>query len=306
MGEARDYSGGRLPRIVASIATLAACCVLAAVVAWWGWRLFGPAPVQIAAAAPRNPAATIVAANLFGAGSAPATARASASDATLAGDARLLGIIAEPAKKGYALFSLPGGPKVVRAGQEIAPGARISAITPNTVTVREGATERELWLRPEMGAGPRSSPGISGASGTAAGPAAASATAAASAGVAAPPSRSVIAKASCAAPAGFRGAIVRLNAELLGGLSSDTAPWRALLSATPQGLVVTQENGYSAMLGLQVGDRISQANGIALRSPDDVTSAVLRPLIANQGVRILGSRNGAPQELWLANVACSE
>ncbi len=302
MGEARDYSGGRPPRIVASIATLAASCALAAVVAWWGWQLFGPATVHIAAIAPRNPAATIVAANLFAAGGAPPATRASAPDVTLAGDARLLGIIAEPARNGYALFSLPGGPKVVRAGQDLTPGARVTAITPNTVTVREGAIERELRLRPEVGAGPQSSPGISGATGAAA----AASSGRASAGGASPPSRSGIAKASCAAPAGFGGATVRLNAELLGGLGSDTAPWRSLLAATPQGLVVTQENGYSAMLGLKVGDRISQANGIALRSPDDVISAVLRPLIANQGVRIVGSRNGAPQELWLANVACSQ
>ena len=70
--------------------------------------------------------------------------------------------------------------------------------------------------------------------------------------------------------------------------------------------MVTHESGFSAMLGLKAGDRIAQANGIALRSPDDVTSAVLRPLIANQGVHITGSRGGAPQELWLANVACSD
>ncbi|MDE2358056.1 MAG: hypothetical protein KGL70_01585 [Betaproteobacteria bacterium] len=287
---------------MASIATLAAWCALVTVLAWWGWQLFGPAPVQIAAVAPRDPAATIVAANLFAAGSAPAATRATASDATLAGDARLLGIIAEPAKDGYALFSLPGGPKVVKAGQDITPGARVTSITPNTVTVREGAIERELRLRPEGGAGLQSAPGIPGASGIAV-PAV---SARASAGGAPPPSRSTIAGASCAAPAGFDGAIVRLNAELLGGLGSDTAAWRGLLAATPRGLVVTQANGYAAMLGLKVGDRISQANGIALRSPDDVTSAVLRPLIANQGVRIVGSRNGAPQELWLANVACSE
>ena len=302
MGEARDYNGGRLPRIAASIATLAAWCALVAVVAWWGWQLFGPARVQIAAIAPRNPAATIVAANLFAAGSAPPATRAFASDATRAGDAHLLGIIAEPAKDGYALFSLPGGPRVVKAGQDITPDARITSITPNTVTVREGAVERELRLRPEGRAAPQSSPGIPGASGTAA----AATSARVSAGGALATPRSAISKASCAAPAGFGGAIVRLNAELLGGLGSDTAPWRRLLAATPRGLVVTQASGYSAMLGLKVGDHISQANGIALRSPDDVTSAVLRPLIANQGVRILGSRNGAPQELWLANVACSQ
>jgi hypothetical protein len=48
-----------------------------------------------------------------------------------------------------------------------------------------------------------------------------------------------------------------------------------------------------------------QANGIALQVPDDVPSAVIRPLIANQGVRIVGSRAGTTRELWLANTACA-
>ena len=289
MGEAGDYSGGRLLRLVAAIATLAASTALAAVVAWWGWRLFGPASVDIAPAAPADPAATLVAANLFGAGSRPAASRTPGAEATLAGNARLLGIIAEPRQKGYALFSLPGGPKVVAAGQEVSPGVQITAITPDTVTVQEGATERRLRLRPRLPAasGPEAAPGAAPAAArTALAPAASA--------------------ASCAPPAGFRGPVIRLNAELLGGLGSDSAPWRSLFAVTPQGLVVTQESGYSAMLGLKAGDRIAQANGIALHSPDDVTSAVLRPLIANQGVRIAGSRNGAPQELWLANVACAQ
>jgi Type II secretion system protein C len=304
LGETRDYSGGRFLRFAAAIATWLASAALAAVVAWWGWQLFGPAPVHIAATAPADPAATLVAANLFGAGAAPASISAVASDATLSGNARLLGIIAEPQKQGYALFSLPGGPKLVAVGQEITPGVKVTAIAPDTVTLREGAAERRLRLWPEQGAGgPNASPSASARP-----PALGVAGAAATAGT---PSRSaaansVAANARCAPPAGFRGAVIRLNAELLGGLSSDPGPWRALFAATPQGLVVTHESGFSAMLGLKAGDRIAQANGIALRSPDDVTSAVLRPLIANQGVHITGTRGAAPQELWLANVACSD
>ncbi len=98
---------------------------------------------------------------------------------------------------------------------------------------------------------------------------------------------------------------MRLNAELLGGLASDTGPWRDLLAPAAGGLVVREEGGFGAMLGLRSGDRIAQANGIALNMPDDVTAAVIRPLIANQGVRIVGSRDGATHELWLANVACA-
>ena len=288
MDEAGDYSGGPLLRFVAAIATLAASCALAAVVAWWGWQAFGPAPVHVAPAAPAHPAAAIVAANLFGAEGSPATAAPGASESTLAGSARLLGIIAEPERQGYALFSLPAGPKVVMAGQEVAPGVKVTAILPDTVIVREGATERRLRLRPEPGVG---AVRMRSASTVATGRPAAGAAA--------------VASASCAPPPGFRGAVIRLNAELIGGLRSDAAPWRTLLAATPQGLVVTQENGYSAMLGLKAGDRIAQANGIALRNPDDLNSAVLRPLVANQGVHIVGVRGNAPQELWVANTACS-
>ena len=297
LGEAGDYSGGRFLRFVAAIATLVASSALVAVVAWWGWQLFGPVPVHIAATAPADPAATLVAANLFGGGAAPTSAVA--SDATLSGNARLLGIIAEPQKQGYALFSLPGGPKLVAVGQEITPGVKVTAVAPDTVTLREGATERRLRLWPEQRTGGPIPSGPAGASPQAVGAAAHPQSRSVAAG-------SAVASARCAPPAGFRGAVIRLNAELLGGLSSDPGPWRALFAATPQGLVVTHESGFSAMLGLKAGDRIAQANGIALRSPDDVTSAVLRPLIANQGVHITGSRGGAPQELWLANVACSD
>jgi hypothetical protein len=31
----------------------------------------------------------------------------------------------------------------------------------------------------------------------------------------------------------------------------------------------------------------------------------VRPLVANQGVRVSGSRAGATREMWLANVACA-
>ncbi len=286
MGEAGDYSGGPLLRFVAAIATLAAACAFAMVVAWWGWQLLGPTPVHVAPAAPSHPATAIVAANLFGTGGSPATAATGASGATLAGNARLLGIIAEPQRQGYALFSLPGGPKVVMAGQEVSPGVKVTAILPDTVVVREGATERRLRLRPEPGAG-------------------AAGQSSAAKAVGAPSAASAVASASCAPPPCFRGAVIRLNAELVGGLRSDAAPWRTLLAATPQGLVVTQENGYSAMLGLKAGDRIAQANGIALRNPDDLNAAVLRPLVANQGVHIVGLRGNAPHELWLANTACA-
>jgi len=266
---------------VSAFATLVAGAALALVIAYWGWELFGPDVVHIPAPAPPDPAATIIAANLFHGGAAP-TPNAPA-DAVLAADTRLLGIIAEPQQKGYALFHLPGGARLVAQGDTISPGVTLVSVQADAVVIRDGAGERRFVLRPS--AVSSSAPPM--------------------------PSRGPQMQAratsttTCAPPAGFRGTVVRLNAELLGGLAGDAAPWRALIASGPGGLVVRDNGGFGAMLGLKSGDEIAQANGIALSVPDDVARAVIRPLIANQGVRLVGSRDGTKQELWLANVACA-
>ena len=102
-------------RLAAALCTWVAGAALACVVAYFGWRVFGPAATHLPVAGPANPAATLVAANLFGGTSAPAAAQG----AVLGNDARLLGIIAEPGQRGYALFRLASGPKLVEQGQEI-------------------------------------------------------------------------------------------------------------------------------------------------------------------------------------------
>ena len=272
-------------RVLAPLATFVAGCALALVVAFWGWRILGPAPVHIATRPPRDPVATIMAADLFG-GAAPA-AQPEAAPATLPGDARLLGVIATPSQQGYALFRLPSGAKLVAPGQEIVSGVTLTAIEPFSVTIREGGRERRFALHDDRSsptAGPNRSPAVQTSS----------------------TSRTSASRtATCAPPAGFHGNVVRVNAELLGSLSGDAGPWRTLLGSAGDSLVVREDGGFAAMLGLRAGDRILQANGIALRVPDDVAAAVVRPLVANQGVRIVGSRAGTRQELWLANIACA-
>jgi hypothetical protein len=52
---------------------------------------------------------------------------------------------------------------------------------------------------------------------------------------------------------------------------------------------------------MKKGDRIERANGIALRAPDDIVNAVLRPLAAGQAVRLTGSRGGISREWLLQN-----
>jgi hypothetical protein len=276
-------------RILAGLATFIAGTALACVIAYWGWQLFGPAVARIPTSGPANPAATLIAANLFSGSGGPSSTSVAAGDAVLGGDTRLLGIIAEQDQRGYALFRLPSGPKLVAQGQEIASGATLVSVQPDAVTIRDGAGERRFVLR-----SPTTTPvPVAGAAGAPSAPRPA-ATAA----------RATVA-ATCGPPTGFRGTVVRLNTELLGGIGADSVQWRALLASTPGGLVVREANGFGAMLGLKAGDRIAQANGIALSVPEDVSTAIVRPLLANQGVRLIGSRGGTTQEMWLANVACA-
>jgi hypothetical protein len=275
-------------RIIAALATLVAGTALACVVAYWGWQLFGPPTARIGATGPANPAAALIAANLFGSTGAPSTPT-DAGEAMLGGDTRLLGIIAEEGGGGYALFRSATGSKLVTPGEEIASGVTLVSVQNDAVTIRDGAGERRFMLR---GNATNASRSVASAS-------VPSTTRAVSA-----PARAAAA-ATCGPPSGFHGTVVRLNTELLGGIPADSPQWRALLAPVAGGLVVREDNGFGAMLGLKAGDRIAQANGIALSVPDDVTAAIVRPLALNQGVRLIGSRNGTTQELWLANVACA-
>jgi len=275
-------------RVAAALCAWVAGAALACVVAYFGWRIFGPSATHLPIAGPANPAATLVAANLFGGGGTPVAAQG----AILGNDARLLGIIAEPGHRGYALFRLASGSKLVEQGREIVPGVTLAAVHDDAVTIHDGAGERRFELRSEA-ANHSSRPAPPTASRATPQTALRPAGARKSAG------------ATCGPPAGFVGAVVRLNTELMGGLGADSVPWNTLLTPVEGGLLVREDSGFAAMLGLRAGDRLAQANGIALGVPDDVASAIVRPLVANQGVRLIGARNGTTQELWLANAACA-
>lgn len=90
----------------------------------------------------------------------------------------------------------------------------------------------------------------------------------------------------------------RLNAELLQGMINKPETWQGLLAAADGALVVRDETGLAAMLGMKSGDRIVQSNGIALNSIDDMATAVVRPLISSQPVHLRGTRDGQPRD-WL-------
>ncbi len=277
--DAAPLSSSRGWRALAFASTLAALTLLAFVIAYWSWQVFGPPPVNVLPATPGDPASVLLASGLFNRGAVtPSNGATSVVPQALGSDARLLGVFAEEGGRGYALFRLSSGPKLVATGQEIAPGVTLSAVRPDGIAVREAVGDRNIVLRSGQ-------------------PATGLATAA-------QPNKTSASKSACAPPSGFKGQVVALNAELMNGLIAQPDSWRALLEPSTGALLVRDESGFAAMLGLKRGDRIEQANGIALSSADDVIAAVLRPLASNQPVRLTGSREGQLRELWLRNTAC--
>ena len=269
-------SAARAWKIAAALAWVVALGALALVVAHWGWKWFGPAPMAIAVTIPDNDVVQRVAdARLFGV--APPSTAAGTSASANTGDLRLLGIFALRDGGGYALFRTSRGPLLVASGREIAAGIKLDLVRADGVTLIEGGIRREIALRAAAAETPRS---VTVAGANARLPA-------------------------CAAPIGFTGPIVRLNAELLGGMTSTPDAWKALLEAGPGGLIVRDQSGFAGMLGLKNGDRVERANGIPLAIPGDIASTVLQPLTKSQAVWVAGTRDGKPQQwLYLNAGAC--
>jgi len=264
-------------------AALAAGAVLALVIAYWGWRWFGPAtPLPAPVEWTDAKVAAIVAAAPFGrARQGPGTPAPGSPAVPIAkaasGDLRLLGVFAGTGGGGYALLRLPErGALLVKSGEEIAGGMKLEAVYPNAIRIRSGGETRAIELRQPLT--PTESP---------------SATGTRIAGAGSRPARP-----GCAPPAGFTGPVYRLNAELLTGMGARPESWTAMLAPASGALAVRDETGLAAMLGMKPGDRVAQANGIALASIDDVLAAVVKPLVASQPVRLAGTRDGQPRE-WL-------
>ncbi|MGH8850820.1 MAG: type II secretion system protein N [Casimicrobiaceae bacterium] len=256
-------------RIGAALALLVALAVLALSLAHWGWTWFGPSPVRVAVRQQESDLARRIAdAHLFG--TPGATPAAGAETGAALGDLRLLGVFAERDGRGYALFRAgTRGAILVSAGQEIAPGVRLESVQPDGVSLLDGGARRALALRGQAAEGTKRA-------------------------TAAPPVKT----AACANPPGFKGSVVRLNAELLGGMMHSPDAWRALVRPASGALVVRDQSGFAGMLGLKNGDRVERANGIPLAIPDDIAATILEPLTRSQPVWLAGSRDGKPQQ-WL-------
>lgn len=270
-------------RAAVLVASAAAFTLLAWVAAHGIWRWASPRPASVAGAPPADPAATILASGLWSGGSdAP-----DAPGAAPPGDVRLLGVLAERDGKGLAVFRTREGARVVAAGGEVTAGTTLLAVDVSSVRLRDAGGERTVDLRrdPAAKAGTPTT------------------TRAAAPKSATPPSviGRTAASAACAAPPGFSGPMLKLHGELVEGLIAQPDSWRPMLASDNGALVVREDGGFAAMIGLARGDRIAQANGIALLQPDDVTGAVLRPLVASQSVRLAGSRSGQPREIYIVN-----
>lgn len=263
--KAKAYWGWRL---AGGAATLAAVLLLGYVIAYWGWRWLGPRPALVTPAPLPEPyAAAIASAPLFG--RAETTAPSSINAATtLQGDTRLLGVFAGADGSGHALFRLGDrGPVLVRSGEDIANGVTLLEVRPDGVRIRDHGDARVLKLRGEA-------------------PAARTAAAPRPVGTA------------CVAPAGYAGPVYRINAELLTGIAARPDGWTVLLAPVPGGLAVRENTPAASMLGMKPGDRMAQANGIALRSIADLQTAFVNPLVASQSVHVTGLRDGK-SAAWL-------
>ena len=279
----------RIARVAAWVATALAATALAFVLAQGFWRLAGPMAVAAPAAPwPDSTVAAFAGAPLFGGGATgPVAERVAPRVAAGAlGEIRLLGIIAGRDGAGHALFRVADrGPVLVASGQDVAPGVRLDAVLADRVRLSGNDEVREVLLRQPVPLATRA----------VAAPAPAPATRAAAGE-----------RTACAPPAGFKGPVYRINAELLSGMAAQPQSWNGALGESEAGLVVREAGGFAAMLGLKPGDRLREANGIALSARNDLLTAVVRPLQASQPVRVQAAREGAPLELLLVNAsACA-
>jgi hypothetical protein len=261
-------------RLGITLLNLAAFAALCTVLAYWGWRWLGPEPVHLPYPPIDDVPSVLAVSPPFGAARDPATVPPPPAPAQLATGMRLLGVLAEADGRGRALFRMgDGSARLVDAGASLDAATKLVAVRADGVIVRDAEGERTIPLRAAAPEGaPKSVP-------------------------AAPR------LAACALPQGYKGPIVRLNAELVQGLIAQPETLRAIADARDGALVVREESGFAAMLGLKQGDRVTQANGIAMRAPEDLIVAVLRPLAANQVVRVLGQRGNEPRELVIINAS---
>lgn len=145
---------GRAAVAFTTLASLAAVALLGAVLAYWTWVWFAPAPEPRAAAPEQAAGATVPtpgAAALFGRSQGGSTAAAPPSGAL-----RLLGVVAATGGlAAYAVIRTEGGQSIaVRAGDDVSRGVRLAEVHSDRVVLTRGMV-RETLVLPEPGTAAR-------------------------------------------------------------------------------------------------------------------------------------------------------
>ncbi|MBS1186973.1 MAG: hypothetical protein H6R04_991 [Burkholderiaceae bacterium] len=121
------------------VATFALFLLLCASFAYWGMRMFTPAPRPHAAPAAPPPANVEAAGSLFG-------GRATA--AKTGGHFLLKGVVGGGSANGVAIISINGQPaRAVPIGAEVAPGVTVSEVGVRHVQLSEGGVRRQIDLQ---------------------------------------------------------------------------------------------------------------------------------------------------------------
>lgn len=142
-------SSGRFNLAQTSIAFttwVGALALLGFVLAYWTWAWCAPSPLPQATEVSAPAGRLTAAGNLFG--EAPGGTHVGAPTGLAI---KLLGVMAgAPTGSGYALLQLDAKEtRVVRAGEDLAPGIRVESVLPEQVVLqRNGARETLAWPRP--------------------------------------------------------------------------------------------------------------------------------------------------------------
>ena len=283
-GVARSRRSRTAARRAPLLATLVALRAARVVLAYWGWQLFGPAPLHVPPAAPRrsgggDPRFGPVRRRRRAARRGAATRDRDARAATCGCSA----CSPKPTARGYALFRLPTRSEARRAGQRDRArrdARRRAAAT--AITIRDGGGERRIALR-----------GDAAAAGRAAAPRRAMATGRA---------RRARAVRACAPPRGISRAPSCGSTPNCWAASSRSRTAGARCSSPVDGaLVVRDDSGFVAMLGDEEG-RPARRRPTASRSRRPTTSSarVLRPLAAKQARAADRHARRRAARMWLA------
>ena len=125
---------------------IGALSLLGLVLAYWTWAWCAPAPLPRAMEISEPAGRLVAAGSLFG--RPPGDVHA---DAPTGLAIRLLGVMAaEPEGSGYALLQIDAKKaRLVRAGEDLAPGIRIEQVLPQRVILqRNGSRETLVWPHP--------------------------------------------------------------------------------------------------------------------------------------------------------------